>query len=259
MLLSCSRIFCETFGVTEKSLPFNLFQTKPWELQIDADESLIVPWANRTLHADKSYGRQPVQFEINQGQTDAEVKYMARGRGYTLFLASTEAVMMLAATAHTGEADQALNSLPATAIPLPTARTLPQESLLRMRLAGANQEASLRAEHLLSGKVNYFIGNDPALWRTNIATFARVRYEEVYPGIDLIYYGNEGQLEYDFIVAPGADPNRITLESKERITSRLAEAATSSRTWVISNCSGASRWFTRRLREDGAKLSAVIC
>ncbi len=88
---------------------------------------------------------------------------------------------------------------------------LPVFHVLRMCMIGANPFASVTGEDELPGKFNYFIGNDPSLWRTNISTFAKVRYREIYPGIDLVYYGNEGQLEYDFVVAPGADPNRIAL------------------------------------------------
>jgi len=65
----------------------------------------------------------------------------------------------------------------------------------------------------LPGKTNYFIGNDPKKWRTNVPTYAQVRYHDVYPGVDLVYYGNQGgQLEYDFVVAPGADPSAIALD-----------------------------------------------
>jgi hypothetical protein len=81
-----------------------------------------------------------------------------------------------------------------------------------LRLLNTNPNVSVAGVNALPGKANYFIGNDPKKWRTNISTYARVRYQDVYPGIDLIYYGNHaGQLEYDFVVAPGADPGAITL------------------------------------------------
>jgi hypothetical protein len=80
-----------------------------------------------------------------------------------------------------------------------------------MKLVGAHLDASIAGEEELPGKFNCFIGNEPSRWRTNVPTFAKVRYREVYPGIDLMYYGNEGQLEYDLVVAPGADPSRIEL------------------------------------------------
>src|SRR5438046_7473012 len=80
-----------------------------------------------------------------------------------------------------------------------------------MKLVGANAQSQVKGEEELAGKSNYFIGNDPAKWRTNISNYSKVKYEGVYPGIDLIYYGNQRQLEYDFVVAPGSDPKAITL------------------------------------------------
>ena len=76
---------------------------------------------------------------------------------------------------------------------------------------GANPKAKVVGLDELPGKSNYFIGNDPKKWRTNVPSYARVKYEGVYPGVDLVYYGNQRQLEYDFVVAPGADPNQIKL------------------------------------------------
>ena len=80
-----------------------------------------------------------------------------------------------------------------------------------MTLANANPQSQAAGLDELPGKSNYFIGNDPAKWRTNIPTYAKVKYNGVYPGVDLVYYGNHGQLEYDFVVAPGADPSLVTL------------------------------------------------
>ena len=80
-----------------------------------------------------------------------------------------------------------------------------------MTLVNANPESQAAGHDALPGKSNYFIGNDPAKWRTNIPAYAKVKFEGVYPGVDLVYYGNQGQLEYDFVVAPGADPRLVTL------------------------------------------------
>jgi hypothetical protein len=95
-----------------------------------------------------------------------------------------------------------------------------ERTLLRMTLAGANPAPSAAGLEELPGKVNYFIGKDPKAWRTNIPTYGKVRYGAVYRGIDLVYYGNGRQLEYDFIVAPGADPGVITLASGAPTRSR---------------------------------------
>ncbi|MEE9533318.1 MAG: SBBP repeat-containing protein, partial [Acidimicrobiia bacterium] len=133
----------------------------------------------------EAYGKLPLSFEVNHGQTDGQVKYLARGRGYTLFLTPDEAMLVLS------------NQSKRTA--------------LRMQLVGANPHPKTVASDQLPGKSNYLIGNDPKKWRTNIPTYARVRYQDVYPGVDLVYYGNQRQLEYDLVVGPGADPKSITL------------------------------------------------
>lgn len=133
----------------------------------------------------------PLYFEPNQGQTDPQVKYLARGLGYGLFLTANETVLDLRR--------RATKDQPATA------------SVIRMHLEGSSAAARIRAAQPLPGKSSYFIGNDPAKWVRNIPQFGRVEYQSVYPGIDLIYYGNDHQLEYDFRVAPGADANQIAL------------------------------------------------
>jgi hypothetical protein len=130
-----------------------------------------------------SYGQSQMRFEANRGQTDPRVEFVSRGSGYTLFLTATEAVL-------------ALHQSPAT---------------LRVQLVGANPSPRLQGLIERPGLVSYFVGNDAAGWRTGIPTFEKVRYEAVYPGVDLVYYGNQQQLEYDFVVAPGGDPTLIRL------------------------------------------------
>ncbi len=140
----------------------------------------------------------PLFFEQNQGQTAPPVKFLARGAGYGLFLTADEAVLELqtsaVSTQHSATGSQRAAS-----------------SVIRMKLDGANSSAHISGTEPLPGKSSYFIGNDPSKWRHDIPQFARVEYQAVYPGVDLVYYGNQGQLEYDFRVAPGADPNQITL------------------------------------------------
>jgi hypothetical protein len=80
-----------------------------------------------------------------------------------------------------------------------------------MKLVGANPQAKVTGLEELPGKSNYFIGNDPKKWRTNVPNYAKVKYADVYPGVDLVYYPNRRQLEYDFVVQPGADPRSIQL------------------------------------------------
>jgi len=80
-----------------------------------------------------------------------------------------------------------------------------------MKLVGANPAAKVTGLDELPSKSNYFLGKDPKKWRTNVPNYAKVKHQDVYPGVDLVYYGNQGRLEYDFVVAPGADPKAITL------------------------------------------------
>src|SRR5438876_4862150 len=152
-----------------------------------------------------AYGKLPLIFEANQGQTEPQVKFLSRGRGYTLFLTSTEAVLALR------EGASARNVVDGS----PAAKRERGEALsgtvLRMRFVGANPAPAVAGVGELPGKSNYFVGNDPKKWRANVLTYAKVEYRDVYPGVNLVYYGNQRQLEHDFVVSPGADPKAITL------------------------------------------------
>jgi hypothetical protein len=132
------------------------------------------------LAAGNTYGKLPLSFEPNQGQTDTRVKFLARVPGYALFVTSDEAVF----AGRDG-------------------------SVERMKLIGANRKMRVEPLDRQPGISNYFIGNDPSKWRTNIPNYGRFALREVYPGIDLVFYSNDRQLEYDWVVAPGADPNQI--------------------------------------------------
>jgi hypothetical protein len=160
-----------------------------------------------------AYNKLPLRFEENRGQVDTQVKYLSRGSASTLFLTKTEAVLMLhrgeskeqAAKAEAPSARRAAISAPPQASPM---------SVVRMKLHGANRSPRITGESEMSARTNYFIGNDPQQWRGDVAQYERVRYSEVYPGIDLLYYGQQQSLEYDFEVAPGADLRRIVLGFK---------------------------------------------
>ena len=135
------------------------------------------------------YANLPVSFEANIGQEDPAVKFLAHGQGGDLLLTGSEAWLTLQNSGGENEPHS-----------------------LRLKLAGANPNPRLEGLDPLPGKANYLIGNDSSRWLTDVPTFARVRYHDVYPGVDLIYYGNQQKLEYDLVVQPGADPNNITLE-----------------------------------------------
>ena len=152
-----------------------------------------------------AYGRLPLSFETNRGQTDSEVKFLARGTQHTLFLSSTEAVLVFRKPEEP-EAGERRDPKAKLAKPGTATRTVVSVAYL-----GANPMARVAGLDELPGKINYFIGSDPAKWRVNVPTYAKVQYQDLYPGIDLVYYGNRQQLEYDFVLRPGADPRRITL------------------------------------------------
>ncbi len=131
----------------------------------------------------------PLMFEANRGQiADGRVKFISRNKDYTLFLTTEGATLSL--------------------------RARPSGNAIRMKLDGAGRSAHVVGEDELEGRVNYLRGRDPRSWRTGVETYERVRYRDVYKGVDLIYYSNQGDIEYDFVVAPGADPKaiRFTLE-----------------------------------------------
>ncbi len=168
---------------------------------------VVAPSPPSIATVQSTYGKLPLSFEANQGQVDAQVTFLARGPGYTLFLTPSESVLVLHQREPTTESAQRERGKP-IARPKPPAIT---QAVVRMTLDGGNPTPAVDGTEPLPGIVNYFIGNDPAKWRTHIPTYAKVQYQEVYPGIDLAYYGNQGKLEYDFIVAPGADPDQIRL------------------------------------------------
>jgi len=135
----------------------------------------------------RNYGRLPLRFEANHGQSDPSVQFLARGTGYALYLTGEEAVLALR-RGETAHAD-----------------------LIRMQVAGARPSIAPAGLNALPGSSNYLVGNDPGQWHTGVPAYARVKYPSVYQGIDLVYYGNQGQLEYDFVIAPHADPGPIRL------------------------------------------------
>jgi hypothetical protein len=143
----------------------------------------------------------PISFEPNQGQSDSRVRFQARGNGYGLYLMRSEAVLTLPARSQ--------NRL--------------SQAAVEMRLAGANQLAEVTGADRLTGHSNYFIGNDSSRWLRNIPHFGRVQYRNVYPGIDLAFYGNQNQLEYDFEVSPGSDAHQIELNFKGATNVSVAE------------------------------------
>ncbi|MGZ8842141.1 MAG: DUF7948 domain-containing protein [Pyrinomonadaceae bacterium] len=164
-----------------------------------------------------AYGALPLSFELNQGQTNERVKFLARSSGYLLFLTSTEAVMALdnPAAHRKGKENREARGRPdegESGASESTSR--PARSIVRMKLQGANPAPRIEGLEQLTTTSNYFAGPDPEKWRTNIPNYSRVRYADVYPGIDMVYYGDQRQLEYDFVIAPGSNPDVIQMAFK---------------------------------------------
>jgi uncharacterized repeat protein (TIGR01451 family) len=156
--------------------------------------------ATKRAAAEKDYGRLPLHFEANEGQLDKRVRFVSRGSGYSLFLTQTEAVLAL-------RRQPARDSSPG----VEQADRDESVDVLRMRMVGAKRTPQVAGLDLLPGAANYFQGSDPREWRTQVRTYAKVGYADVYPGVDLVHYGNQRQLEYDFIVRPGARASAIRL------------------------------------------------
>jgi hypothetical protein len=156
--------------------------------------------ANKTQVVE-NYGKLPLSFEANQGQADPRIKFLSRGGGYSLFLTNSGAVLALSnAEGPKHQPNQPLGATP-----------LRKTDVVRMELAGASHQMHVTGADQLPGTANYFIGNDRAMWHTSLPTYAKIRYSSVYPGVDLVYYGNQRQLEFDFVIGPDASPNQIQL------------------------------------------------
>jgi uncharacterized repeat protein (TIGR01451 family) len=160
------------------------------------------------------YGRLPLSFEVNQGQTDPQVKFLSRGSGYSLFLTSNEAVLVLSSVPRIQHPEPGKLELLTQDF-----ETSSSQAVLRMKLIGGNSSPQMLGLDELPDKSHYFTGSNPEKWITSILTYAKIKYEKVYPGINLVYYGNQRQLEHDFIIEPGADPKsiQIAFEGPDRI------------------------------------------
>ena len=179
-----------------------------WISNLRADSGTPDP-ATRT-RIDNAFGKLPLQFEANQGRQPAQVKFLSRGQDYTVFLTPDGATLSLRKVRRQVRIDK-----PGPPVFEPKVEAAAD---LRLRLEGGNREVKLTGTDPLPGAINYFIGKDRAKWHANVTAYATVRYEQVYPGIDLVFYGNQRQLEYDFVLAPGSTPDaiRLSVEGAER-------------------------------------------
>lgn len=157
---------------------------------LPAPRPSLLPAAGAATQAgdEAALSRLPLQFEANEGQADAEARFVAHGSGYNVFLTPREATLALSPS-----------------------RPGQPPAVVSLQFVGAAAEPPLVGEARLPGVVNYYLGRDPSRWHTGIPTYRQVRYRELYPGIDLLFFGTGGQLEHDFVIAPGADPDAIRL------------------------------------------------
>jgi hypothetical protein len=189
------------------------------------------------------YGELPLAFEPNRGQANDQVRFLSRSTGQMLLLEPAQAVLRLGPAKPSQPAGKNPQSLRADE--------------LTIHFAGASQAAEILSEDVQPGKSNYFLGNDPAKWRTNIENYSRVRYQSLYPGVDLVFYGNQRSLEHDFIVQPGADYRRIALD----VTGgrKIRRAADGSVTVEVASGSGAVRFSAPKIYQvrDGQEVKVA--
>jgi hypothetical protein len=193
---------------------------QPGDGAFDASASVSQVDRATRVRADWSYPVLPMAFERNLGQTDSQVTFLSRGLGYSIFLTPTEAIFSLA------ESTRGSGTRDAHQGPANTSNTAALSGVIRMTLVGAASPRQMRGLEPLPGKANYFIGSDSSNWLADVPTYARVQYTGVYPGVDVAYHGSQRQLEYDFIVAPGADPDRIRLRFDGVTDSTIDEGGT---------------------------------
>ncbi|NOY59615.1 MAG: hypothetical protein GXO75_11910, partial [Calditrichaeota bacterium] len=151
----------------------------------------------------KSFAQLPLRFEKNLGQAGSETAFLYRDPHFALLLSPDCAVMSV----RQGQDERGAKT-----------------ATVAMRLSGGNPQARAEGLDKLITRSNYFIGNDPAQWRTDIPNYGKVRFAAIYPGIDLVYYGSNGKLEYDFTVSPGADPAAIALQFEKATAAKLADS-----------------------------------
>jgi len=169
-----------------------------------------------------NYGNAPLMFEANQGQTNSQVKFLSHGSGYSVFLTAGGMVLALRTSETTSPAVASVapsrdNKKPSRVSSIRQMERTSKEAksaVIAIDVVGAATNPTIVGEEALSTKVNYFIGQDPNKWRRNVPTYGKIRYRNVYPGIDLVYYGNNHRVEYDFDLAPGADAANIQFAVK---------------------------------------------
>lgn len=165
--------------------------TDTYAKRIEALYSTIEDNSAHVIKASGNYYYKKIRFETNVGQTDTLVKFLARSKDYVLYFTQHKAIVSVKKT--------------------DSSDLFKECHTINMQIAGANPQVQITGRNMMLGKINYYRGNNPDAWQANIANYASIEYKNIYPYTDLIYYGNEGQLEFDFVVMPGGNPERIQL------------------------------------------------
>jgi hypothetical protein len=160
----------------------------------------------------EKYSRLPLAFEPNAGQAEPDVRFLARGNGYAILLSQGAARLAFNRVMGAPLDGFSLAGMRPNRIQTRLRNFKVETRAIRINFGGSNRSARIEAIGRLPGVSNYIIGNDRKKWRGNIPNFAKVRYRSIYPGIDLLFYGNQRELEYDLIVGPGANPAQVRLE-----------------------------------------------
>ena len=195
--------------------------------------------AARDLRQLEEYGQLPLSFEPNQGQADQSVRYLSHSGSQVVLLEQDAAVVLLREPSPAPKNDKSRAA----------------SSRLKIRFAGASTGAQVDALDEQAGKSNYFLGSRRENWHTQIPNYSRVQYRSLYPGIDLVFYGNGSHLEHDFIVAPGADYRRIGLDIQGGRSVRLADDGSA----VIRTAGGAVHFSAPRIYQvlDGRQVEVA--
>jgi uncharacterized repeat protein (TIGR01451 family) len=188
----------------------------PEEENVNAGSSIS---ESEKIRVEANYGKLPLYFIQNDGQVDERVKYYEKGNGHTTFFTKEGVYLTLTRSSEKASQNEKSVLKPSTIPPGETIAPLStmgreeitSEDVIKLNFVNANPNPEIIAKEQQEGKVNYFIGNDPKKWRMNIPTYQSVVYKEVYPGIDIKFYGNNRQMEYDIIVKPGADLSKVEL------------------------------------------------
>ena len=199
------------FATASGNVRSDTFQTHPPALDTPVRESANASAVRASFNAS---GRFPRYFLMNQGQADLQVKFLAQGPGSNLFLTPKGLVLswMRPNPAGAGDGKAAATEAKAEAgLDHPSSANQAVVSSLHLELAGANPSVNVVGIEELPGKTNFLLGRNPHHWLTNVPRFKKIAYHQIYPGVDLVFYGNEGHLEYDILLSPGADLKQVKL------------------------------------------------